>query len=518
MTRYRAAIGETVYLAGVSSVLDLVFGYPFAYILIRKIRYREFVRTMMTFPLFGPLYLAFGLFYILLPNGPLGGIFRRCSGSMSPSTSSPRGGALFDGGIHLSVHGDEHRRRTLQCRSHAGRGRADARRQTWQTFHSRALPAELERHCRRIPDVLWLESGRVRPAAVARARRRSRRCISLQMFTKGLGAVQLRACRGARRAADGDGLWRDLGLAALFARRTGSIGAADGDRGSHVRLTGTARCGFESQVARECAGPWLRLGLARRLRAAVPGDAGVLAADSDGVWTLSAYQYVFGSFKENLLLSVQTTVITIIINLLIAVPAAYAIVRYPIPGKSFILSALNLSLYTPAAVMGVSLVIAYAFLFDIPQTLTGLIAAYVVGTFPADAGSDHRRPARSARRLRGGGAHARRDPDADLLADRAAAARTRHQRRHPAHLRHRLQRVPGHALHRRPGTTTAALRVYNLTRTRRLPTLDGGAGHDDAARLVHGGARLLPLLRLALPEGDVPDLDDPVANAVESGA
>lgn len=73
--RYRSAIMETVYLAGMSSLLDLVFGYPFAYILIRKIRYREFVRTMMTFPLFGPLYLAFGLFYILLPNGPLGGIF-----------------------------------------------------------------------------------------------------------------------------------------------------------------------------------------------------------------------------------------------------------------------------------------------------------------------------------------------------------------------------------------------------------------------------------------------------------
>jgi putative spermidine/putrescine transport system permease protein len=102
----------------------------------------------------------------------------------------------------------------------------------------------------------------------------------------------------------------------------------------------------------------------------------------DGVWTISAYQYVFGSFKENLLLSVQTTAITIVINLVIAVPAAYAIVRYPLPGKNFILSALNLSLYTPAAVMGVSLVIAYAFLFRIPQTMTGLIAAYVVGTFP----------------------------------------------------------------------------------------------------------------------------------------
>lgn len=101
-----------------------------------------------------------------------------------------------------------------------------------------------------------------------------------------------------------------------------------------------------------------------------------------GEWTFDAYQYVFGSFRDNLLLSVQTTVLTIIINLLISVPAAYAIVRYPIPGKSLILSTLNLSLYTPAAVMGVSLVIAYAFLFRIPQSMTGLIGAYVVGTFP----------------------------------------------------------------------------------------------------------------------------------------
>jgi putative spermidine/putrescine transport system permease protein len=103
---------------------------------------------------------------------------------------------------------------------------------------------------------------------------------------------------------------------------------------------------------------------------------------ADGAWSFSAYEYVFGSFRDNLLLSIETTVVTIIINLLISVPAAFAIVRFPIPGKSFLLSTLNLSLYTPAAVMGVSLVIAYAFLFHIPQTMFGLIAAYVVGTFP----------------------------------------------------------------------------------------------------------------------------------------
>ena len=98
--------------------------------------------------------------------------------------------------------------------------------------------------------------------------------------------------------------------------------------------------------------------------------------------TLSAYRYVFGSFQDNLLLSVETTLLTIVFNLLIAIPAAYAIVRAPIPGKGFILSSLNLALYTPAAVMGLSLVITYAFFYGIPQSFTGLIAAYVVGTYP----------------------------------------------------------------------------------------------------------------------------------------
>ncbi|MCC6315514.1 MAG: ABC transporter permease subunit [Thermomicrobiales bacterium] len=75
-TRYVSTVWQTLKLASLASLLDLVFGYPFAYILIRKVRYREFARTMMTFPLFGPLYLAFGMFYILLPNGPFGSILQ----------------------------------------------------------------------------------------------------------------------------------------------------------------------------------------------------------------------------------------------------------------------------------------------------------------------------------------------------------------------------------------------------------------------------------------------------------
>ena len=102
----------------------------------------------------------------------------------------------------------------------------------------------------------------------------------------------------------------------------------------------------------------------------------------DGGVGFRAYEDVFGSFQDSLFLSVRLTVITIVLNLLISIPAAYGIVRYLIPGKRLILSTLNLSLYTPGAVMGISLNITYAYLFHIPHSQTGLLAAYVVGTFP----------------------------------------------------------------------------------------------------------------------------------------
>ncbi|MGE3797038.1 MAG: ABC transporter permease [Thermomicrobiales bacterium] len=104
--------------------------------------------------------------------------------------------------------------------------------------------------------------------------------------------------------------------------------------------------------------------------------------DPDGGYSFAGYRFAFGSFQDALMLSLKATIVTIIINLLISVPAAYAIVRYPIPGKRTILSTLNVSLYTPGAVMGLSLSIMYAYLLEIQGSFTGLVAAYVVGTFP----------------------------------------------------------------------------------------------------------------------------------------
>lgn len=69
-SRYLPNVFITVELAALATIVDLVFGFPFAYILVRRVRYRNLVRALMVFPMFGALYVAFGMRFILLPGGP----------------------------------------------------------------------------------------------------------------------------------------------------------------------------------------------------------------------------------------------------------------------------------------------------------------------------------------------------------------------------------------------------------------------------------------------------------------
>jgi putative spermidine/putrescine transport system permease protein len=73
--RYVPNLLVTLQLAVLATVVDLVLGFPFAYILIRRVRYREVVRALMIFPMFGALYVTFGVSTILLPGGPLDPLF-----------------------------------------------------------------------------------------------------------------------------------------------------------------------------------------------------------------------------------------------------------------------------------------------------------------------------------------------------------------------------------------------------------------------------------------------------------
>lgn len=107
-----------------------------------------------------------------------------------------------------------------------------------------------------------------------------------------------------------------------------------------------------------------------------------LQKGATATYTLSNYSYIFGSFTGNLLNSFKISALAITINLLITLPSAYALVRHEFPGKRIILSALTLPLYTPAPVLGVSLVLTYNFTYHLSTSIWGLIFAMVVGTFP----------------------------------------------------------------------------------------------------------------------------------------
>src|SRR3954451_8237295 len=76
LSRYLPNVLVTLQLAALATVVNLIFGFPFAYILVRRIRYRDVVRAFMVFPMFGALYIAFGMRFILLPGGPATPLFQ----------------------------------------------------------------------------------------------------------------------------------------------------------------------------------------------------------------------------------------------------------------------------------------------------------------------------------------------------------------------------------------------------------------------------------------------------------
>lgn len=101
-----------------------------------------------------------------------------------------------------------------------------------------------------------------------------------------------------------------------------------------------------------------------------------------GTYAVQNFQYVLGSFGDNLRQSFLVAGLTLVINLLVALPGAYAIVRYPFPGKRLLFSLLTLPLYVPGAVIGISLVIIYNFTYHLTTSIFGLVFAMAVGTFP----------------------------------------------------------------------------------------------------------------------------------------
>lgn len=101
-----------------------------------------------------------------------------------------------------------------------------------------------------------------------------------------------------------------------------------------------------------------------------------------GEFALQNFAYVFGSFTENLGWSFRISLLTLLINLAISLPAAYGLVRYNYPGKHLLFAFLSLPLYVPAAVLGIALVLTFNFTYRLTTSEWGLVLAMVVGSFP----------------------------------------------------------------------------------------------------------------------------------------
>jgi putative spermidine/putrescine transport system permease protein len=101
-----------------------------------------------------------------------------------------------------------------------------------------------------------------------------------------------------------------------------------------------------------------------------------------GTYAVQNFQYVLGSFGDNLWWSFRVSGLTLIINVVVGLPAAYAVVRYPFPGKRLLYSLLTMPLYVPGAVIGISLLLVYNFTYHLTTNVLGLVFAMAMGTFP----------------------------------------------------------------------------------------------------------------------------------------
>ena len=125
------------------------------------------------------------------------------------------------------------------------------------------------------------------------------------------------------------------------------------------------------------------------------------------------------------------TGLTLIIDLAHRTAGAYALVRYPFPGKRTLFSLVTLPLYVPGAVIGLALLLTT---LHLPPHDVDLGARARDGRrhVPADAVAHRRRAQGPAGRVRGGRRVPRRDALPDFLAGRLPTHRPGRQRRSDA--------------------------------------------------------------------------------------
>lgn len=104
-----------------------------------------------------------------------------------------------------------------------------------------------------------------------------------------------------------------------------------------------------------------------------------------GAPTLEFYSGAIESNLDAILLSIQIAIVVVIVDVVIGVPAAYALVRYEFPGRGLLRELTILPMAIPGIVIGVGLVRSWGsprFGIDIGGTVEILIVGHVLFTIP----------------------------------------------------------------------------------------------------------------------------------------
>jgi putative spermidine/putrescine transport system permease protein len=105
----------------------------------------------------------------------------------------------------------------------------------------------------------------------------------------------------------------------------------------------------------------------------------VSTPDGGTTFGIESYFGIIGVFWPKVYLSLSISVITIIVDVAIGIPAAYALVRYDFPGKKPLFTMLNGVWYVPGIAYGMSLIMAYYFVYRFFLGYWGFIGAYSAG-------------------------------------------------------------------------------------------------------------------------------------------
>jgi putative spermidine/putrescine transport system permease protein len=97
------------------------------------------------------------------------------------------------------------------------------------------------------------------------------------------------------------------------------------------------------------------------------------------VISINAYFTISEGFWEKLQTSLAIALVTVAVTMAVSLPVAYGIVRYEFRGKKLLFTLLNGVWYVPGVTYGLSLVLAYYFVYRFLLGFWGFVAAYSTG-------------------------------------------------------------------------------------------------------------------------------------------